>query len=298
MKRIGSLIFPCANKKIWLIAIVLGVCFFSGCGKIKQESKEKPVLRNTTRVTQEQFQNLLKAKNPEYSGKAAVLVDGQGYVSAAELRGQKINDLSALKGLVINALDLRNLPILDVSALEGMPLEKLFLEDTEVKDISALRAMPLVALYIGNTKVSDISPLAKASLVELNLFGCPVTDISVVRGMPLKILWLNSTLVSDISALALNQTLVSLTLHNTAVSDLTPLMGTKLQRLHIGQTQVTDLTPLKDLQLTRLVFTPSSITKGIEDIRKIPSLQQLGTEYKSMMPAKKFWKLYDKKKLK
>jgi Leucine-rich repeat (LRR) protein len=87
--------------------------------------------------------------------------------------------------------------------------------------------------------------------------------------------------------------LISLTLHNTAVSDLTPLASTKLERLHIGETEVTDLTPIKDLPLTRLVFSPLKIKIGLEYMRTKLTLKEIGSSFETLMPPQNFWAVYD-----
>ena len=96
-------------------------------------------------------------------------------------------------------------------------------------------------------------------------------------------------LLQDIASL---NPLVSLTLHKTKVTDLSPLSGSALQRLHIGETPVTDLTPLKGLSLTRLVFTPASIKTGLEVARSLP-VQEIGTKFdeegRDLMPPEAFW---------
>jgi hypothetical protein len=86
---------------------------------------------------------------------------------------------------------------------------------------------------------------------------------------------------------------MSLTLHRTGVSDLSPLAGTGLLRLHVGETPVTDLTPLRDLKLKRLIFTPENIKKGLDIARNMESLEELGTTFENRMPAEVFWHLYD-----
>jgi len=104
--------------------------------------------------------------------------------------------------------------------------------------------------------------------------------------------------VSDISPLA-GIPLVSLTLAGTWVINLTPLADTGLQRLHIARTRVSDLRPLKNLALTRLVFSPSRIQKGIEEVKNMASLSELGTSFgepgsqDNLMPPSAFWSLYD-----
>jgi len=110
--------------------------------------------------------------------------------------------------------------------------------------------------------------------------------------MPLEFLWLNETPVADISPLS-HCPLSSLTLHRTQVEDLTPLIGTDLQRLHIGETRVTDLTPVTTLKLTRLIFTPSRIERGIEEVRRMTTIQEIGPTFETRMNPARFWALYD-----
>ncbi|MCB1077911.1 MAG: hypothetical protein KDM64_08810, partial [Verrucomicrobiae bacterium] len=102
----------------------------------------------------------------------------------------------------------------------------------------------------------------------------------------------------DISPLVTTP-LISLTLHQTRVENLQPLATLRtLQRLHIGETPVKDLTPIASLPLTRLVFTPSTVEKGADLIRQIPTMQQLGVEFEddmnTLMPPAIFWERYDK----
>jgi hypothetical protein len=94
--------------------------------------------------------------------------------------------------------------------------------------------------------------------------------------------------VSDIPPLAACP-LVSLTHHRTQVRDLSPLAATRMQRLHIGETPVTDLTPLKNLQLTRLVFSIERITRGLEDVKSMASLREVGLTLETMLPPEQFF---------
>ena len=71
-----------------------------------------------------------------------------------------------------------------------------------------------------------------------------------------------------------------------------------LQRLHIGNTPVTDLTPLRNLPLTRLIFNPSPITKGLMDVRRIPTMREIGTTLEGQQPPIEFWEAYDKGEVK
>lgn len=110
--------------------------------------------------------------------------------------------------------------------------------------------------------------------------------------MPLQYLWLNETPVAEIEPIA-GCPLVSLTLHRTPVEDISPISGIPtLQRLHIGETPVTDLTPLEGMRLRRLIFTPDRITRGLDIVKKMHSLQEIGTTFENRMPPGQFWAVY------
>ena len=66
-----------------------------------------------------------------------------------------------------------------------------------------------------------------------------------------------------------------------------------LKRLNIARTQVKDLSPLEGLNLQRLIFTPSEITMGIDAVRSMTSLAEIGTSFETVMPAAQFWNAYD-----
>jgi hypothetical protein len=90
--------------------------------------------------------------------------------------------------------------------------------------------------------------------------------------------------------------LISLTLEGTRVADLSTLAGHKtLQRLHIAGTPIADLTPIREMQLVRLIFTPGSVTSGIEIVRGMISLQEIGTTLDGCMSPAQFWELYDQR---
>ncbi len=251
-------------------------------------------------ATPENLHAALRARNPGYTGLAQFRIE-QGQVLAADLSKSGLSDLTPLASWAAEALDLSGNLVSDLSPLKGMQLGTLYLERTQVKDLSPLTDMPLHELYLGFTPVSDLKPLRGAPLVNLNLISSAVQDINPLADAPLEMLWLSDTKVSDLSPLA-NSPLVSLTLKGTQVSELAPVRQmTKLQRLHIGATPVTDLTPLRDLQLTRLVFNPANITAGIDAVRQIKTMQQLGTVFEdtteSLMSPSEFWQRYDRGEL-
>jgi len=238
---------------------------------------------------------LLKARNPGYNGQAQFAQD-HALGLAGDFSECRVSDLSPLAGIPFNALDLRGQPISDLKPLKGMPLRLLGIENTQVSDLTPLMGMRLKKLYLNNTPVVDLKPLAGMPLIELMLVGTHVKDLTPLKGSPVKTLWLNNVPVKDISPLA-GCRMVSLTLEGSQVADLKPLAKmTSLKRLHIGGTPVSDLTPLKDLKLERLVFTPGTITKGLDVARNMKSLAEVGTTLEVLMSPTEFWSRYDWKK--
>jgi hypothetical protein len=245
----------------------------------------------------EKIHETLRQNNPGYTGQVQFAWDPVvGFIGDFSKAG--VIDISALKGIPFGALDLKGQAVHDLAPLRGMQLKLLGLEDTKVTDLSPLQGMPIEKLYLNNTPVGNLKPLAGMPLRELMLVGTQVKDLDPLKGIPVKMLWLNETAVTDIAPLV-DCPLESLTLHRTKVSDLGPLVrSTKLKRLHIGETPVHDLTPLKSLSLQRLIFSPASIQKGLDDMRNMQSLAVLGTTLEGVMPREQFWQLYEKGEIK
>ncbi len=89
-----------------------------------------------------------------------------------------------------------------------------------------------------------------------------------------------------------------LNLLGTGVTDLEPLRGMPLKFLWLNETPVSDLTPLKGLSLKRLIFTPGRITKGLEIIREMKSIREIGPSFENRMNPSQFWNLYSEGKFK
>jgi internalin A len=240
----------------------------------------------------------LLAANPGYAGHAEFFQDQDMGLVGDLSSDPVIADLSPLRDIPFNALDLRGLAVVDLAPLKVMPLKVLCLEGTLVTDLAPLKGMKLEKLYLNDTAVRDLAPLLGMPLTEIILIGTRIDSLAPLNGAPLQSLWLNGLPVTDISPLA-KSPLVSLTLEGTRVSDLGALSGmTSLQRLHVGGTPVTDLTPLKDLRLTRLIFTPATVKKGLDGIRAMGTITELGVTLEGRMPPEQFWALHDQGKLK
>ncbi len=85
--------------------------------------------------------------------------------------------------------------------------------------------------------------------------------------------------------------MIDLDLWATCVSDISPLKGMRLKHLNIDcseSARVTDLTPLEGMEPETLKFHANGVTKGIEIVRGMKSLQKI--EGKS---PDEFWKEFD-----
>ena len=119
-----------------------------------------------------------------------------------------------------------------------------------------------------------------------------LTNLEPLKGMPLTSLAFDNTQVADLSPLS-GMPLTSLVCHVTKVADLSPLKGMPLEELYCDQTLITDLSPLAGMKLKKLSFTPNPELKGLQAIRQMNSLVEIGTAYDKMIPSNKFWKQYD-----
>lgn len=263
--------------------LVTSACFFSGCDQESENTSTKKEVKETTPPLEapvEKVKEMTVAELRKELGASskAQFMKVAGRFDGADLSDSGVTDLSPLKGHPIKRLGLNNLKIDDISAIEGMPLTVLYMMDTNISDISALEGCPLE---------------------QLNTMNSPVTSVAALAKAPLNTLWLVNTKVEDLSPLAGN-TMISLDVQGSPIKDLSPIAELpNLQRLNIVGTEVTDLSPLKGTKLNRLLFTPEKITKGLDVIRSIPTLQTIGT--KSLddgkpMPAMQFWLMMDAKK--
>jgi internalin A len=280
-----------------LTAIALTACGDEESPVATATSPEPPAVAATppasTFWSEVTLHEAIRSANPGYTGNGQFQIDQRGQPQAISLDDCGITDFSPLRGMSLMALSARSSQVPDIEALRGMPLVELYLENTGVKDLSPLSGMSsLRKLYLSGTPVTDLGPLRGLSLVEMNLVETPVSDLGPLAGAPLQMLWLTDTQVEDLTPLA-KCPLVSLTVHRTAVSDLSPLAGTRLQRLHIGGTRVTDLTPLEGVPLTRLVFDASQIQKGLEVVKRMPTLQEIGSQFEdganNLKPPGVYW---------
>lgn len=193
-----------------------------------------------------------------------------------------------------------HVPVSDLSPLKALPdLKSLYLWNVSgVTDLEVLKGMHLTGLTLGGhdiqNPVTSLEPLRGMPLVGLRLYRCQIQDLEPLRGMPLELISLDHcTKVHDLTPLE-GMPLQYVSIGNTDVKDLTVLSGLSLKNLAIQKTGVTDLTPLQGMNLQMILFTPKSITTGIEVLREMTSLQQIGIDYEDYTNPADFWARYDK----
>ena len=241
------------------------------------------------------IQNILSRANPDYRGQGR-FHEVNGVIIGANLPNCGLRDLSPLKGLMLQELELSGNPVRELRHLKGMPLRSLFLENTRVETLRDLSDAKLIVLTLNNSPVKSLTGLEGQPLEDLYAVGTRVTEVSPLRSSNLRQLWLSESPVSDVSGLS-GLPLISLTLHRTLVEDVLFVRQLPvLQRLHIGETPVEDLTPLAGVNLTRLVFTPSRIKRGMNVVRSLYGLREMGTVFddtgRDLTSPEAFWAKY------
>jgi serine/threonine protein kinase/Leucine-rich repeat (LRR) protein len=241
------------------------------------------------------FEGKLSAPWPMDESRPPVVEDGA--VVELKIVGDKLRDLSPIRALS----ELRQLDCfprrnsgerLDLSPLHGMKIRTLTCNRRD-PDLSTVKGLSLSSFAcIGNT-ITDLTPLSGVPLKYLTVSGnWEIKSLEPLKGMPLTGLACDNSLVADLSPLRGMQ-LTYLVCHVTKVADLSPLKGMPLEELTCEQTPVKDLSPLAGMKLKRLSFTPNPELKGLEAIRQMDSLVEIGTAQYKLMPSNQFWKQYD-----
>jgi hypothetical protein len=178
----------------------------------------------------------------------------------------------------------------DLKSLCGKPIKELrLLGRDDLTDISSVAGLKLEDVMLWKINVADITPLAGMPIKKLVIFGCPVKDLSPLKGMPLESLWVGATNVTDFAPLK-GLPLNDLSLYSSEVSDLSPLAGMPLERLDLSVVdsgRISDLTPLKGMKLKRLDLDANTVSKGMDIIRGMKSLEEINRQ-----TPDKFWLKY------
>jgi serine/threonine-protein kinase len=243
--------------------------------------------------------------NPEFDGKLSgyfwdessppVVQDGK--VVELLIFTDNVADLSPIRALS----ELRELRCnskqktgrrLDLSPLSGMKIRTLVCAVDNL-DLSTVKGLPLSELHFFGGGITDLTPISGMPLHRLTVTGnWELTNHEPLKGMPLTFFACDNTQVADLSPLS-GMPLTTLICQVTKVADLTPLKGMPLEELYCDHTLITDLSPLAGMKLKKLRFTPSPELKGLEAIRQMDSLVEIGTAEDKMISSNEFWKQYD-----
>jgi Leucine-rich repeat (LRR) protein len=158
-------------------------------------------------------------------------------------------------------------------------------------------------LNLDHTKVTDAT-LARCkdckNLYCLGLRATQVTDeglACLTDRKELNVLSLAETKVTDAGLAHLKDCkhLLELYLDGTKAGDtgLANFKGIDLTLLSIQNTGITDLTPLQGMRLGTIYLTPKNITKGLDILRDMKSVN-IGINSDQTWPAAEFWERYDK----
>jgi hypothetical protein len=225
----------------------------------------------TARV--EEVRRELKERNPRYDGKLTPTIENDAVIGLNFDNDQTVSDLSPLRGMPLKTLDIKDTRVTDLTPLTGMPLETLMAWRWRGSDLTPLKGMPLKWLNCGG--------------------GGQKFDLTPLAGLPLDFLCINQTQVSDLGPLE-GVPLTRMHCVNTPVADLTPLHKMRLRVLAIEGTSVTDLSPLKGMPLVHIRLTPKNITRGLEILRDMKSIKEIGISENAYWSPAEFWARYDK----
>lgn len=153
------------------------------------------------------------AAGPEALRPEQALACEDGTLDLRFMSRKSYTNLVPFAGLPVSALDIGGTGIRDLSPLRGMPLRVLKANDTPIADLTPLSTCAsLATLHAYKTRVRDLSPLRDLPLDLLYLGGTPVTDIAPVARAPLRVLTLDHTPLRDVSPLVNCRTLENLSL--------------------------------------------------------------------------------------
>lgn len=218
----------------------------------------------------------LQELNPGFDGKVTRKTEN-GVVTELQFFTDKVANISPVRALA------------GLKSLDGGNNVRV---ESALSDLSPLTGMQITKLAMYRTNVDDLTPLKGMPLSELLLQGTRVTDVSPLQGLPLKGVYLALTDISDISPLK-GMRLSSLALDGTGVSNLSPVKGMPLTDLTLFNTTISDLTPLQGMSLKSIGFTPARITKGLEIVRNMQSIEVIDVKWPPKLSPAEFWKKYD-----
>ena len=210
----------------------------------------------------------------------------------------RVSDLNPLKGMPLQKLNLRDLKgVADLTPLEGMPLTSLNLDGcSHLTSLKGIEGMKLTDLILNSChSLASLRGIEGMKLTSLRLYNCSsLTNLKGIEGMKLTSLSLEGC--SSLTSLRGIEGMPLTDLNLSKCSSLTSLKGIEgmpLTTFRFEGSGVTDLTPMTGMTIKALTFQPKNITKGIEIIRGMKNIREIGTIWNHLMKPDEFWKKYD-----
>lgn len=219
-------------------------------------------------------------------------------VTELYLEKTNLSNIDALRDMKLKVLSLNGaIPQnADISLLKDMPIKHLYLIDYRIKNLDLFKTMPLTRLAISGD-IKDMTPITKFKLEVLWLNDYQGNDFSFLKKLPLKVLKLEDTNISDLTILKGTNIEILYLPACDKLTDISIVQELPLRFLFLGRCKnLHDLTPLKNCKrLTQLQIPPNP--GNIDFLRTHPTLKQISFSGKyedKLMPAKEFWKEWDK----
>ena len=182
----------------------------------------------------------------------------------------QIEDIKPISKLPhLRLLNIHGNRIRDISSLKGMPLASLNIGRNPISDITVLPSLKrLQNFYLQSNPVNDLSPVW-----ELTSYLSGISDNPGLRGLHISLMEFH-----DLSPITKLTGLTNLILDGNGISDITPLSNLKnLSTLILWRNKITDTSPLVNLtNLKRLELQENPITNRkplLDLLRKNPDVQ-------------------------
>lgn len=171
----------------------------------------------------------------------------------------------------------------------------LWFHGDDLVDLSPLRELPVSFLGFRESKVSDLRPLAGMSVKSLCIASSTLKDLSPLRGTTITSLYLDCEQLADLSPLR-DTRLTTLTIGCPKVADISPLRDLDFKYLNLRGSGVTDLSPLKGMSVKHLGFDPEKISKGLESLHEVKSLEQISAGNINVGTVEDFFRMIGEKR--
>jgi tetratricopeptide (TPR) repeat protein len=232
-----------------------------------------------------------------------------------DISGTAVTDIKPVLGPALRQLNLTDSAVTDLRPLAGSRVESLNISPQRIRHgiaelpaVTSLRSvngMPtadflrwveLQRLILASNPAYTWNGSAvyeAGKPVELRFPG-GLQNLGPLKGLPLRVLVAPSGPYSDLTPLQ-GMPLTYLDISLSGVTKITALAAIPtLSKLYMGRLRIADVRPLAKLPLEELIFSPGSVTTGMEVLRAMTSLQQAGNTPGKMLPIGQFWSGFDR----